>query len=368
MKRVFKIITDDGREIFFTPISKESNSYKLTNEYDADSIIIENIHDKNEFDLESLILSPLHKILTDLINASLFLLPNGLDDVDIMINGVFPISMWNITVTLRHEDFYITNSKGYKHLIKGLYTRSKISVTGNKVKLSDFRIFRDTYSKFESVNSYIHSHVTSGSPSLVFKKVCMGESELKTTFMRKISVRNFDIYRMFMYIDAFIKWESLEGGPHFSLDYLYSNIGIENSNTDITIDDIINVIENIDFQVIVYGTYLSIPSNIIEEALLNIGKNKVNENWRKSHPENEWWKEYVYSEPTSMDSLVKFKEEFLTINIIPTTKEYDECARTTYCHISDKLVDKVKEAIESKIVKLDLIPKVQEEEMIEIPF
>jgi hypothetical protein len=144
-------------------------------------------------------------------------------------------------VTIRFPEFVIQNGKGLYHTIKDLYVFFKLKPKGGM--MGKLQGKRGTLSYQEAACGYRHSHLPSEGYGVRggnrnrrgqvrdlneagFQSFCLGSSEIQEL----VSLWNSDRFKfsqeefeLLLYqIDAYVRWESLQGGPHFRI----ANIGV----------------------------------------------------------------------------------------------------------------------------------------------
>jgi len=109
----------------------------------------------------------------------------------------------------------ITNSRKDHHVIKDLYVRFHILSSSS---LADLSIIvsgtRLTISLREWESNYGHSHFSGRSPAS-FSDFCLGSSDFSRLIMDTKIEKTEDCWNlMFMSLENYLKWESIEGGPY----------------------------------------------------------------------------------------------------------------------------------------------------------
>lgn len=136
------------------------------------------------------------------------------------------------------DDITITNSNNDTHNIKDLYMRFTLS---EDLKISTIKGFRGTLSPVEWVYGYQHSHLGGNNAKKScydekFSGFCLGGGTEVPSLMAEIDIaERFDenLYILFLYsLDAYVKWESVEGGPYRHM----KNINYSTSLTSIPYD------------------------------------------------------------------------------------------------------------------------------------
>lgn len=128
-------------------------------------------------------------------------------------------------VYLYYPELEMTNKVGGKHTIYDMVVRFNIFddvVTGGLYGM------RFSYSQDELQRGYSHSHLPTHYHE-GFNAFCLGKTNLSTT-MRTGRVNDADMFAMFiLQIEAYLKWESLEGSPYISFDTLHT---VQNHTVD----------------------------------------------------------------------------------------------------------------------------------------
>jgi hypothetical protein len=120
-------------------------------------------------------------------------------------------------VYIKFPEIEISNKKDNKHIIKDLYVRIKYIIVDSHVKLLGLDGYRGKMTFEEHSSGYSHSHLPSSSTDN-FQPFCLGTSEmadLKADWATRED--NFDqiLFELFLYqLDAYVRWESLDGGPY----------------------------------------------------------------------------------------------------------------------------------------------------------
>lgn len=154
---------------------------------------------------------------------------------DGFIDSLFFIHNAYLTVYVKYPEIIIKNSDNKSHKIRDLYI--KVIFNYNGTLKQSFRILRSTFTEKELLEGYSHSHIRSicykNSGYLdklqEWKTPCLGSGTLLSSLTTTLDYPSFDetnIMAYFEAIDAFLAWESLEGGPYMKI----SNIGYENIN------------------------------------------------------------------------------------------------------------------------------------------
>lgn len=161
-------------------------------------------------------------------------------------------SHWNKSILILFDDFTIVNSNNFTHNIKDLYVEFQFySKNMNAARLRNpLSGFRTTLTIREGYTGYAHSHLNVPSIKNIdqFKyeiqnnrqrEFCLGDSndfsDLVRDFYDKKSLKYQDIYKMIEYLDQYVRWESVEGGPYRRMSYTKSYSFDEDSNNSMTI-------------------------------------------------------------------------------------------------------------------------------------
>lgn len=197
-------------------------------------------------------------------------------DIDVKYN-MFHDSYW-INIKMYHGDIEIVNTMGHKALLKEVYTKTMIRADERGIKFQGLDILRTCINIIEAEKRFYHSHsprVSILGPS--WCSMCLGDSELYRHFFRR-KRKNTDMSLYSVYLDAYLAWESKEGGPYNTIESVY-DCPIDDSSVNISIDDV-----NVDdliykhadvFQVVDYNGKLTVSSDFINHIEIE-GVRKTN--------------------------------------------------------------------------------------------
>jgi len=286
----------------------------------------------------------------------------NINDLDVQ----FSLSYKSYKLIIYHGDIEISNSENEKHPIKELYSSFKIEHDeyNRRTWTTDFRMFRGKYSAFELLNEggYLHSHCSTYSSHIrdgevkidnnfiYSHDVCLGSSELGTLLgTRHNSISAIDLTTIFMYIDTFVRWESLEGGPYRKLNDMYgSTFGVRVS-TDITNTDsmIRHLIHSGKLDIHMRDNKInsnidSIIRILTESNILKNNRSKKNHIYDLSKK-----KKYMELENSSLLSQVFFNGKY--VNIIcekMEENEYDQYIDLMFNNIDNNIVFDIKSKID----------------------
>lgn len=165
----------------------------------------------------------------------------SIEQIKEILEGVFPDN-WEITfveedsnycrplyqIVIRFPEILITNSSGYEHTIRDLYVMFRMN--------SEFRLRhndggkklmgrRGTVTDVEYVKGYKHSHLpsTRGTTESFagWQNFCLGTAPLLVDFENLMYGFEPYLFEAFLYgIDGYVRWESIEGKPHFHMKKL----------------------------------------------------------------------------------------------------------------------------------------------------
>lgn len=153
------------------------------------------------------------------------------------IEEVETILVKNVSIVIRFPEFDITNSKGETHKIKELFTCTKVDLLNENHTYRTNPNFhslygqRTKYQPAEIETGYQHSHLSSSNlrsakdfiGTLEYNRFCMGDGDvpiLAALLNGGYDEANFTI--MAMNINDYVKWESIEGGPHIKMEGVLS--------------------------------------------------------------------------------------------------------------------------------------------------
>lgn len=150
---------------------------------------------------------------------------------------------YQLSFMIRYEQIPITNTPGHLRELKELIVVLPVSWTSEYKCLYVTNILGTRYSlqHDEWKSNYMHSHldthfVSNYSQVGYMKQFCLGSTELSELQMELNSEFDENQFELFLYtLDSYVSWESLEGGPHISMDKIVLNesrneIGLSNSD------------------------------------------------------------------------------------------------------------------------------------------
>jgi len=150
------------------------------------------------------------------------------DHYDLLFYPDHRLSLY-FMIIIRHDDVTITNSIEQSRRIGTIFTYlSGIKEHGGKIILyPTMRGTRLTYSFSDIISDYTHSHLPSDS-ARNFSSFCLGHSNdifsgingNLTTYngATHFSASEIELEGIMLAIQDYIKWESLEGGPHRKME------------------------------------------------------------------------------------------------------------------------------------------------------
>lgn len=136
----------------------------------------------------------------------------------------------NYYITIHYPEILITNSLKEEHLIRDLYVRLTFYSTG-ELRPTDYDSFvvnRSTYELSEVFSGYKHSHISGQLNSLNefqnFNSCCLGNGPFRDSLYTIMqSFDEFTFIKFLSFLDMFVAWESIEGGPYKRLKNVYKN-------------------------------------------------------------------------------------------------------------------------------------------------
>lgn len=298
-----------------------------------------------------------HKFLTQIYTASMHINGNT-DKIDVELYiAVDPYDSYCF-IMLSHGDCEITNSLGQKHLMKGVYSRVKFYWRySEEVRLRDFAIFRSEYSMFEYYNSYIHSHCNFNPGTREFMHTCMGSAIINQKIKEYDKLEDIDWLQLFLYMDSYIKWESLEGGPYRKIDQLYSSwlgmlprtIDFFKQNNITTIDVFKRPIKP---KVSYSQGYLRVDKESIITSLNDkrlMAKDCSNHGY-KYDPSKVT--RYDHCDPIDILSYVWFNGVNLRINVNNNRSEYEQYVPAIFKFINNNIFNMIEDHINADLRKI----------------
>ena len=298
-----------------------------------------------------------YQILKDIYIASKYMF-GIFDNIDVELFSVNDPMTFKGYVMLSHGDCEITNSCGQKHLIKSVYSRICFYNNGEfSTAVTDFEIFRSQYSMFEKERDYIHSHCNRTPGSIYFMDVCMGSSELGRKLISYRNINDTDWLDLFLHMDSYIKWESIEGGPYRTIDHLYakafgkeSDISSYNVNKKI---DTIRIFNNTIKPIITYQySNLIVDSESLLKTLEDMKISKKNSSREGYEYEHEYIEGFNDMNETIINSEVFFNGKYLQVIIKNDASEYLSYIPTIFKFMNPRILRSVKEMINQDLSRI----------------
>lgn len=235
---LFKYVIDG--EIYYYGYKNDSVSGIVRSTDELSMHVTHLLYEKNTLSDAIQIVHDHVGLIYDLIGKMLFdMVSNNLyEKCDIhsynLLYEVTDFSGICINVAVLHDDFTITNTNEQKYIIKGLMSKLIYRITDSgTVILWDVRGVRTKLTYFDKQVHYKHSHLRSG---LSEENYCLGISDLRTRRQTNVALSNFDIVYDISILESFVRWESLEGGPHYRMKDMFQirSVSTDVSNVELT--------------------------------------------------------------------------------------------------------------------------------------
>ena len=326
-----------------------------------DTPFVSNIHvDDDIIDRDSfkyhIILKHLYELLDHKYKSD-----GNIDNIDIKAYYTYYRDDYDINIIIYHGDIEISNSLGHKALLKEVYTKTRLLIDEKGIKFKNLSMFRSRLNSIEANEKFQHSHSQSQYiNSSDWSSMCLGASELYTHFFKR-KRKYADMALYCLYLDAYLAWESKEGGPYNTIESIYNCRSNETNDTslndvDIDIDRIIY--DNADvFEVVESNGRITVSSDFINKIEIdgipkqNSYKNRLNFDSLNMINKN-------FKDPIASQCYFKNKKLLLTVE--DTDKEEIlPYISTMYNHIPNKIVDMIKERI-SSIINLNYANNTEE--------
>jgi len=314
---------------------------------DEKHIIIQSIDpEQDEVDLQMMRLNRNLSVMEGVVRDH-YLTFNTFDNLDIkyvLRQGKYDY----FEVITYHGDLIVSNSKGQTRPIKGMYSKMKYICysKSNLVRFSNFQMFRDRYL---STSDRCHPHVASSHDGR-FSGICLGTADIKNQMRTGRSASRVDHYENLLYIDSFIRWESLEGGPYGRMVDFYSPYKGEiiNYNTAM-VSKVISELPQKNLDLAISTERLEIDRGQISDLLIGIEGIKKN-----TFDSREFRENLVELTPVTRKetSNVYFRGEKIDIHIGITEEDRNviiKCAKTVYDQINDRMVTAITNRINNII-------------------
>lgn len=147
---------------------------------------------------------------------------------------------YHLSFMIRYQQIPITNTPGHLRELDELIVLLPLTWNSGDKCLHVSNVIGTRYSlqHDEWKSNYMHSHlgthgVSSYSDVGYMKDFCMGHTELSELKMEMDSAFDEHQFELFLYtLDSYVSWESLEGGPHISMDKIVLNTASRKMNTN----------------------------------------------------------------------------------------------------------------------------------------
>lgn len=219
--------------------------------------------------------SELLETIDPIIDAFYQVYPDGDLQVDIdERDQYFPVFV------LKFDEFEITDGVN-THIIKDMFVKFpiKYSSNTNRLQIGNLSGVRTSFTSEELLSKYIHSHLSTrilDQYVIEYSDFCLGDSDLKQSMMVFNSFPTVDNFKLFLfYIDVFLKWESLEGGPYINIHSIKGgNVKYKLSFNNDCRNEISTIIDDQlkvdDFNIII-GSDVNIKNDeLLEKTLLRL--------------------------------------------------------------------------------------------------
>ena len=238
---------------------------------------------------------------------------------------------------IKFDKITIVNSHNRHVVIEDLYVAFIINFDNNRIRVSNFAGTRGKITPLQELSGYLHSHLTSKAPGTTcrYHNFCTGSGGMSEAITMVNTTFTAPLFKLFLLqINEYVRWESLEGGPHKRMEHIIS--GQEKFSLKISNLELIEIFKKISEQVhykiirIVEneGAYKIEPT---EELKLTIGKLLEDKYLVRIGPDG---KEYpvdiknvdVTVKKVPYTDIVWNKEHLVKVQIVPsaTSSEYDK--------------------------------------------
>lgn len=161
--------------------------------------------------------------------------------------------IYDLDLVIHFPLFVVTNSQKEEITVKDFFFRIELAMENNKIIINGFNGSRTTFSYADYTSNYRWSHL-SGTANKnyppIFTNFCFGDGDIpklevqfnqtsivpeNTTVMTREQ-----IFRLLLLnIDSYLKWESLEGGPHHKMSEVFTHGNVWNPGL-VVISTIVN--------------------------------------------------------------------------------------------------------------------------------
>lgn len=201
--------------------------------------------------------------------------------LETMYSGLYDLDVNKGQLIIHYPKVDITNSRNEKITIYDLYVRFEIPSMGNLRTPQGVTATR-THKQFAS--SYSHSHLSTGT-STGFSQFCIGDGTPIRNFVNKFQrqpafcTTTEEFLMFFATLDAYVHWESLEGGPYIKINQVVGgDARIPNvipAEVTITYNKMLDELKELPLQVINNSQFALSQTPELEAVLDKVSTQKV---------------------------------------------------------------------------------------------
>ncbi len=209
------------------------HSSELDNSYEWEFRHIKcKIENVEEYKIEKAKREEKERIRKEELAKNMVYKPEAVYDLAISVFGEEYVSLKidnkdKFNIDVHFPEFVISNSNDRRHTIKHLYVRficQLFTPEGDRKMHIQLNGMRGECSLKEWESGYGHSHMSS---VLDWTSFCLGSSVFQTLMSDLMNSLSEETWLLVFYsLENYLKWESLEGGPHRKMELMrYSNSG-----------------------------------------------------------------------------------------------------------------------------------------------
>lgn len=289
-----------------------------------------------------------------------------------VLRNIYPIERYDITeeiyggdnslvVTVHYPEIQITNSIDIKHTIRDLYIKYYFKYNNSKgIFLYTTTAAKSTYTVGELKRGYLHSHISSNGMGDWSGSFCFGRTDF-ATFINNAKYGNVNestLYQLFLGMDSYLTWESLEGSPYKRINDIKEfevsgySVPVTTEVINKCFDDIINSLESFTYEPRVSGNNVRITvktpiEGIVEQTI------KSSKYWEDNYIVRLYngipvkLQDFDASN-YSTDTNIFFKGQNIPLKIIKTELNDENIERMYPKGVAPELIKRVKAKLEEK--------------------
>lgn len=292
--------------------------------------------------------------------------------VNKVLRNIYPTERYDITeeiysgdnslvVTVHYPEIQITNSIDIKHTIRDLYIKYYFKYNDSRgIFLHATTAAKSTYTVGELKRGYLHSHISSNGMGDWSGNFCFGRTDF-ATFINNAKYGNVNestLYQLFLGMDSYLTWESLEGSPYRRISDIKEfevseySVPVTTEVINKCFDDVINSLESFSYEPRVFGNTVRITVKTPIEGIV-----------KQTIKSSKYWEDnYIVrlyngipvklqdfnASNYSTGTNIFFKGQNIPLKIIKTELNDENIERMYPKGVAPELIERVKAKLEEK--------------------